>query len=131
VKKLLLISCLLLAGLVPAKADTLPKNLIGTWCPSGGHGGTYEKNKNCSELDKIRIDKQGLKYWEVYCTFININLNEGVKGVFKIMSSCEEGEDKRPTTILLYNNWKRKDFLAIEYLTNPNPIATIAMGSIT
>jgi len=34
-KKLLLISCLVLAGLVPAKADDLPKELTGTWCWSG------------------------------------------------------------------------------------------------
>jgi len=86
-KKLLLASCLVLAGLWPAKADQLPKDFIGTWCfagrmrnEDGKHIGNYferDKGECFTEERKeihwdwtIQITKKGIQLPTENCVFV-------------------------------------------------------------
>jgi hypothetical protein len=54
-KKLLLASCLVFAGLVPAKADSLPKKFLGEWCqiPDGKYLDVFHRDPDCKDTTDV------------------------------------------------------------------------------
>jgi len=144
VKKLLLASCLVLAGLVPAKADSLtdaltdalkwqqgalPKDVIGTWCHTGAMTGQFKRSKDCSPLKKVTITREGLKEWEGYCKFFSVHVHKNSEDkndrtfrghardlttIIQIISLCEEGEDKKASVVELRQPVQDKSLLSIE-----------------
>ena len=74
-KKLLLTTAALVALVAPgnaAAADTLPREMLGRWCPSTeGSFNVYNgifKRGNCKDTDSSILVKQNLiEYWESGC----------------------------------------------------------------
>jgi len=96
-KKLLLISALLLAGLVPAKADRLPKEFVGTWCSNTGDDyWTPTSEKSPDNTDNMNFRRDGYSQGGVvWCRFISVkNLGwTDIKTIgVRIVASCIEDD---------------------------------------
>jgi hypothetical protein len=103
-------------------ADTLPKEMLGRWCPSTeGSFNVYNglfKRGNCQDTDSSILVKQNLiEYWESGCTFNSITprtatgwsynsrgrLETKYYRVFEVKAKCGgEGETWSETIFLSY-----------------------------
>jgi len=105
-----------------AAADTLPREMLGRWCPSTeGSFNVYNglfKRGNCKDTDSSILVKQNfIEYWESGCTFTSITprtatgwsynsrgrLETKYYRVFEVKAKCGgEGETWNETMFLSY-----------------------------
>jgi hypothetical protein len=74
-KLLLATATAFIAATGSARADALPKEVLGSWCFSGEQSSSLFKRGKCSSEDSdgiMRVRPNSVEYWESSCTFTSI-----------------------------------------------------------
>jgi hypothetical protein len=116
--KLLLTTAILASLVVPAGADPLPNEFVGSWCKSEAREGLYalmNLGEKCDTVQQINITPKTLKSLEVECTFTTIKtLANTPKGrQARVTANCSHDDSDARKVTIDFSLW-RDSFLAVK-----------------